>query len=381
MRNRVKIEFVTSNRADFYLLENVIIAFKEIQDFDVRLTATGSHLSKSYGYTIDEIENRGISVDNRIEVFPNESIDYHLNDLVSKTINLFHKHFLSETPNLLIVLGDRYEIMAIVIAANNLGIPIGHIYGGEYSLGSNDNYYRDIITIQSRLHFVSNRRAFDKVSKLLGCSDLIFEIGHLGLENIQKLHFISKEALLEAIGVNIKHYKKICVLSLHPATNERITPTEQVAFLKDLINSNLDYFFIATSANSDSGGNLINDFYRGVNNVSNFFFTPNLGTQKYLNLCRISDAVVGNSSSLMFEVPSLEVLTINLGDRQKGRSRNEKLIDLDYNLELIIKVLKGNKKTTNYSDSNRLNNYESSKIILNRTLEFVSSSLEWKYDE
>lgn len=381
MRNRVKIEFVTSNRADFYLLENVIIAFKEIQDFDVRLTVTGSHLSKSYGYTIDEIENRGISVDNRIEIFPNESIDYHLNDLVSKTINLFHKHFLSETPNLLIVLGDRYEIMAIVIAANNLGIPIGHIYGGEYSLGSNDNYYRDIITIQSCLHFVSNRRAFDKVSKLLGCSDLIFEIGHLGLENIQKLQFNSKEALLEAIGVNIKHYKKICVLSLHPATNERITPTDQVAFLQDLINSNLDYFFIATSANSDSGGNLINDFYSGINNISNFFFTPNLGTQKYLNLCRISDAVVGNSSSLMFEVPSLEVLTINLGDRQKGRSRNEKLIDLDYNLMLITKVLKGNKKTTSYPDSNRFNNYESSKIILNRTLEFFSSSLEWKYDE
>lgn len=382
MRNKVKIEFITSNRADFYLLENVITAFKKIQDFDVQLTVTGAHLSKSYGYTIDEIEKSDIHVDNIIDVLSNDSINQHLNELVSNTINLFHNHFLSKTPDLLIVLGDRYETMAVVIAAHNLGIPIGHIYGGEYSLGSNDNYYRDIITIQSRLHFVSDRRAFERVSNLIGGSDSIFEIGHLGLENISKIKFIKKETLLDSIGIDTKDYKKICVLSLHPSTNERITPLEQVAFLQDLINSNLDFYFIATAANNDTGGELINNFYRSLNRVSNFVFTPNLGTEKYLNFCKISDVVIGNSSSLMFEVPSLGVLTINLGDRQKGRSRNVKVIDLEYHLNSIIDVLNVNDQITkNNSDIDHPTYQEASKIILDRTFEFVKFVYKWTSDE
>lgn len=377
MRNRIKIEFVTSNRADFYLLENVISVFKEVKDFDVRLTVTGSHLSKSYGYTIAEIEKKNINVDNKIEVLPKNSIQFHINEVVSKTINLFHDHFLSNSPDLLIVLGDRYEIMSVVIAANNLDIPIGHIYGGEYSYGSYDNYYRDIITIQSRLHFVSDRKALEKVSRLIGSSDLIFEIGHLGLENIKKLIFNSKEELLESIGIDIKDYKKICIISLHPATNELITPTEQVVFLHNLINSNLEFFFIATAANSDPGGDLINDYYRTLSNFKNFFFTPNLGTQKYLNLCKIADLVIGNSSSLMYEVPSLGVVTINLGDRQKGRSRNEKVIDLDYRIELIINILKIHTNTKKELISIIQNgSYEPSKIILGHTQDFFNSNFK-----
>jgi len=340
MGNR-RVTIVSSNRADFYLLEPVIRKLRADRDFSVCFVVTGAHLLESMGTTLDDVVIRGIHVDEKIVVFSDADHDTNLNQKIANVISAFDNFFVVNQPDLIIVLGDRFEVMAIAIAANNLNLPLAHLYGGETSLGSKDELYRNLITLMSELHFVSNETAANKVRKLLNHNNNIYEVGHLGLENVRSIDFRSKEELFKLLDVKVPLKSYLCVISIHPATNESIVPKDQVVFLDQLITNHPNINFIATAANNDLGGELINDFYRkSVLVNSNFFFKENLGLESYLNLCKVSNVVIGNSSSLMFEVPSLGVMVINLGERQSGRSRLPNVINLPYSVHEVREVLK-----------------------------------------
>ena len=371
MGNR-RVTVVSSNRADFYLLESVIMKLKADQDLSVCFVVTGAHLLESMGKTIDDIVARGIHIDEEIKVFSDADLDVSLNYKIASTINAFDEFFNVNQPDLVLLLGDRFEIMAIAIAASNLNLSLAHLYGGETSMGSMDESYRNVITLLSKLHFVSDEIAATKVRKLLDHDSKIYEVGHLGLENIRSFDFHSKEELFKLLDINVSTGSFLCTISLHPATNEVVTPEDQIKFLDQLTANQPEILFIATASNNDLGGKLINNFYREkMLRHSNFIFKENLGTEKYLNLCKVSNMVIGNSSSLMFEVPSLGVPVINLGERQSGRSRMTTVINLPYSVSDVSEFL-----NSRVSRKNKLiepqNNVESSELIVKYIKEYFN---------
>lgn len=339
MRNR-RLTIVSSNRADFYLLEPVIKKLKNDRELSVTFVVTGAHLLDSMGSTLDDVLSRDIEVDEKINIFSDTTIENAINKVIANVINTFDRFFIDNIPDLLLLLGDRFETMAIAMAANGLNIPIAHLYGGETSLGSKDNTYRDLITLLSKLHFVSDENAARKVYRLTQQEENIYQVGHLGLENIRHIQFQSKEMLFNILKVNFPIDGYLCTISLHPATNENVTAEDQVHFLDQLISGYPQIYFVATSANNDLGGDILNDFYKKImKNKLNFIYKENLGTEKYLNLCKVSNMVIGNSSSLMYEVPSLGVPVVNLGDRQNGRSRLPHVINSPYSVETVSEML------------------------------------------
>jgi GDP/UDP-N,N'-diacetylbacillosamine 2-epimerase (hydrolysing) len=360
--NRVTI--VSSNRADFYLLEPVIKKLKKERGLTVYFVVTGAHLLDSMGLTIDDVISRGIEVNDKIQVFSNKNKENFINMDIANVITAFDRFLFNNKPDLLLLLGDRFEIMAVALAANGLNIPIAHLYGGETSLGSKDNTYRDLITHLSRLHFVSDENAARKVHRLTQQEGNIYQVGHLGLENIRHLQFQSRETLFSELKVDFPIDSYLCIISLHPATNESLTAEDQVSFLDQLISRFHQVFFIATAANSDSGGKLINDYYeKSMSDRLNFTYRENLGTEKYLNLCKISNIVIGNSSSLMYEVPSLRVPVVNLGDRQSGRSRLPNVADCPYSVDTLSEMMfKG--ETILSNDFEEIQRVDSSDLIL-----------------
>jgi GDP/UDP-N,N'-diacetylbacillosamine 2-epimerase (hydrolysing) len=348
MRSR-RITIVSSNRADFYLLEPVIRKLKNDRELSVSFVVTGAHLLESMGTTIDDVLSRDIEVDEKVNIFSDTNIENGINKVIANVINTFDRFFVDNNPDLLLLLGDRFETMAIAMAANGLNIPIAHLYGGETSLGSKDNTYRDLITLLSKLHFVSDENAARKVYRLTQLEENIYQIGHLGLENIRHIQFQSREMLFNLLKVNFPIDSYLCTISLHPATNESVTPEDQVIFLDRLISGCPHIYFVATAANNDLGGNLLNDFYKkNMKTRLNFIYKENLGTEKYLNLCKVSNMVIGNSSSLMYEVPSLGVPVVNLGDRQSGRSRLSNVINSPYSVETVSEMI--HKVVTNTSN-------------------------------
>jgi GDP/UDP-N,N'-diacetylbacillosamine 2-epimerase (hydrolysing) len=344
MRNK-SVVVVSSNRADYYLLENIIKNLQIDKNVVTKFVVTGAHLSRRGGFTINEIRNRNVDIYDEIAVLDFDEDSSHINLETSITINAFNHFFLREKPDLILLLGDRYEIFGVSIAARNLDIPIAHIYGGEYSYGSRDNYYRDMITLQSSLHLCLDQRASNRVTQLLGGDSFVYQIGHLGLENIRNMNFVEKSLLLQTINVKASINDYICVISMHPATQEKVTPQEQIDFIDNIVRNNENVLFVATSANNDIGGSLINNaYYELQTKYANFEFVHSLGSKLYLNLCSISNLVIGNSSSLMFEVPSLGVPTINLGTRQLGRSRLDSVIDIPYNVDTFNSLIFSNIK-------------------------------------
>jgi GDP/UDP-N,N'-diacetylbacillosamine 2-epimerase (hydrolysing) len=363
MRSR-RITIVSSNRADFYLLEKVIKKLKNDRELSVTFVITGAHLLESMGTTLDDVLSRDIEVDEKINIFSNKNIKNGINKDIAYVINTFDRFFIDNNPDLLIVLGDRFETMAVAMAANGLNIPIAHLYGGETSLGSKDNTYRDLITLLSKLHFVSDENAARKVYRLTQLEENIYQVGHLGLENIRHIQFQSKEMLFRILKVNFPIDVYVCTISLHPATNENVTPKDQVHFLDQLISGCPNIYFVATASNNDLGGNLLNDFYKKIMKTRlNFTYKENLGTEKYLNLCKVSNMVIGNSSSLMYEVPSLGVPVVNLGDRQSGRSRLTNVINMPYSVETVTEMFY-NSETNICKDFEQIQIINSSDLIV-----------------
>jgi GDP/UDP-N,N'-diacetylbacillosamine 2-epimerase (hydrolysing) len=329
---------VTGSRAEYGLLRNVIKLIKSEPTMQLQIIATGSHLTEKFGSTYKEILNDGINIDFKIDIL-DEVINEQTIAIAMGKVQAEVSKVLQETkPDLLLVLGDRYEILSVVIAALLCKIPVAHIHGGEVTTGAFDDSIRHAITKMSHLHFVATEKSKKRVLQLGEEPETIFNFGGLGVDAILSNEYVSKDELQKLTG--IKFREKNLLITYHPETISRKSPSEQIRILLNALAKKNEINFIFTGVNADPGSDEItNEIKKFVELRSNAIYYPSLGQRNYLSTILYCDGVVGNSSSGILEVPSFKKATINIGNRQLGREMAESVINCELDSGSIVKSI------------------------------------------
>lgn len=333
-----KVCIITGSRAEYGLLYWLMKAIEESEKLELQIIVTGMHLSDEFGNTYLQIEKDGFNIDKKVDISITSDSEIAISKSMSIGLIGFARAYDELNPDLVLVLGDRFEIFSAVTAATISRIPIAHLHGGELTEGAIDEAFRHSITKMSHVHFVATQDYRNRVIQLGEDPQKVFNVGGLGIDNIFKLDLLSKTDFEKE--VNFKLGKKNLLVTFHPVTLEK--STSKIHF-QNLLNS-LDLLtntkIIFTKANSDIDGRIINkmiDQYVSINENSIAF--KSMGQINYLSALQFMDAVVGNSSSGLLEAPSFKIGTINIGDRQKGRIEAESVISCKSNTLSINKAL------------------------------------------
>lgn len=330
-----KISILTATRAEYGLLKPLILALKESNLFDVRVVVTGMHLSPEFGLTYREIELDKIAIDEKIEILLSADTPSAISKSMGLAMISFADYFERLKPDMLIVLGDRYETLAVASVATNQRIPIVHLHGGEKTEGAVDEAIRHAITKLSYLHFTSTEEYRNRVIQLGESPDRVFCVGALGVENIMKEQLMKISELEESIGFKLD--KPYAVVTFHPVTLENSSAQKQIIELLDACKTFKNMKFIFTKANSDAEGRIINqEIDKFVINNEDALSITSLGMKRYLSALKYAKFVIGNSSSGIIEAPSFGIPTINIGDRQKGRIQADSVINCEPVKENIV---------------------------------------------
>lgn len=323
-----KISVLTATRAEYGLLKPVIEKLQLVPEFDVRVVTTGAHLSQEFGLTYKEIERDGILIDEKIEILLSADTPSAISKSMGLAMISFADYFKRLKPDMLIVLGDRYETLAVAAVAMNQRIPITHLYGGETTEGAIDESIRHAITKLSYLHFTSTEEYRRRVIQLGENPDRVFCVGAIGIENVLNEEFMSKSELERSI--NFKLDRPYAMVTFHPVTLEDNNSEEQIKALLDVCALHKEMKFIFTKANADTNGRIINQMIDNFVNINDHAIAfASLGKTRYLSALKYSSVVIGNSSSGLVEVPSFGIPTINIGDRQKGRLQADSVINCE----------------------------------------------------
>ena len=363
---RSSIAVVTATRAEFSLLSPIIKALKK-EKYDVRVVVTGAHLSLEYGLTYRQIEEDGIEIDKKIEILLSSDTPVGVSKAMGLAMISFAEYFEESKPEALMVLGDRYETLAICCAAMNAGIPIIHLYGGETTEGAIDDVIRHAITKMSYLHFTSTEEYRNRVIQLGEDPERVFCVGAIGIENAKNVPLVEKAELENSLSFQLGD--KFAVVTFHPVTLENQSYENQIEELLSALEKCRDMKFILTKANADAGGRTINQkIEEYVLSHSNAIAVDSLGMVRYFSAIKYSMMVIGNSSSGLIEVPTFKVPTINIGDRQKGRIQAKSIINCEPKRDEILKSIREGKllyeKIKNYSVENPYGNGNSIDKIL-----------------
>jgi GDP/UDP-N,N'-diacetylbacillosamine 2-epimerase (hydrolysing) len=313
-----KICVITGTRAEYGLLRWLMQGIKDDTELTLQIIATGTHLSPEFGLTYREIESDGFSIDRKVEMLT--SSDTAVGVIKSMGLGMigFADALDELKPDMLVVLGDRFEILAAVSSALIAGIPTAHLHGGELTEGAFDDAIRHSITKMSHLHFVAAEDYRQRVIQLGEQPDRVFLVGGLGIENIKRLKLLGKKELEAALG--IEFLSKNLLITFHPATLQQSSAQQQMEALLLALSELRDTRLIFTMPNADpEGRTLIGMVERFVQQHPNACSFTSLGQLRYLSCIAHVDGVVGNSSSGLLEVPSFKKGTINIGDRQRGR--------------------------------------------------------------
>jgi GDP/UDP-N,N'-diacetylbacillosamine 2-epimerase (hydrolysing) len=333
-----KISVLTATRAEYGLLKPIIEKLQLVPEFDVYVVATGAHLSPEFGLTYKDIEKDGIAIDKKIDILLSADTPAAISKSMGLAMIGFADYFERLRPDILVVLGDRYETLAVATVAMNLRIPIVHLYGGETTEGAVDESIRHAITKLSYLHFTSIEQYRNRVIQLGEDPERVFCVGAIGIENILNEKLMSKSELEKSIDFQLD--KPYAMVTFHPVTLEGNQSEEQARALLDVCASYKDIKFIFTKANADAGGRVINkmidDF---INENDHGIAFASLGMLRYLSALKYCTMVIGNSSSGLLEAPSFGIPTINIGDRQKGRLQADSVINCEPVKEDIEKAL------------------------------------------
>lgn len=314
-----KICVITGSRAEYGLLSGLMQAIHKDADLQLQIIATNMHLSPEFGLTYREIENDGFIIDKKVEMLLSSDTP----NATAKSVGLgtigFADAYEDLKPDMIVVLGDRYEILAAVSTALFYKIPVAHLHGGEITEGAYDDCIRHAITKMSHLHFTSTEEYRNRVIQLGEQPERVFNVGAIGIENIKKVPLMTKQELEESLGFEIGD--KCLLVTYHPVTLESSTAEEQSQNLLTALDRYKDYRIIFTMPNSDTNGRIImQEIERYVEkNKERALAFKSLGLKRYLSALQYVSAVVGNSSSGIIEVPSFGIPTLNIGDRQKGR--------------------------------------------------------------
>ncbi|MGJ0353052.1 UDP-N-acetylglucosamine 2-epimerase [Aliarcobacter cryaerophilus] len=331
-----KICVVTGTRAEFGLLYWLLKEIEANKEFQLQLIATGMHLSPEFGLTYQTIEKE-FKINKKIEMLLSSDTSVGISKSMGLAQISFAESYDELKPDIVIVLGDRYEIFSATSAAMIAKIPIAHLHGGEKTEGAFDESIRHSITKMSHLHFTATNEYKNRVIQLGEHPSRVFNVGGMGIENIKRLKLLSKDEFEKSIEFKLN--SKNILVTFHPVTLENSTAKEQFQQLLDAIDELEDTNIIFTKANSDTDGRVINqmiDEYVTKNSHKSIVFTS-LGQLRYLSALQYVDAVVGNSSSGLAEAPSFKIGTINIGDRQKGRIKASSVIDCEPNKDSILK--------------------------------------------
>jgi GDP/UDP-N,N'-diacetylbacillosamine 2-epimerase (hydrolysing) len=319
----------------------------------LEIIATGSHFSSDHGNTYKEIEFDGFEIDYKVEILESFVDEIGTATAMSKAQVEITKILKTSMPGILVVLGDRYEILSAVICALLLKIPIAHIHGGEITQGAFDDSIRHAITKMSQLHFTSTEKSKKRVIQMGESPQNVFNVGGLGVDSLKELVLTERTDLEKIIGFQFG--KKNLIVTFHPETNSSLSPETQISELLDALSKRSDINLIFTGVNADPGGAEVTKAIKNfISSRENAILIKSLGQKNYISSVYYSDGIIGNSSSGLLEVPSLHKPTINIGRRQSGRecaetvincicNSNEILnsIDLIYNTEFRKKLVNG----------------------------------------
>lgn len=331
---------VTGTRAEYGLLSRLMRMIKDSDKTQLQIIATNMHLSPKYGNTYLEIEKDGFTIDKKIPILEEGKDDAKATvHSMARALAGFADAYDELNPDLVVVLGDRYEILAAATAALIERIPIAHIHGGEITKGAYDDAIRHSITKMSHLHFTSTREYRNRVIQLGEEPERVFYVGALGVENIKKLPLMSKEEIEKEVKFKLDN--QTILVTYHPVTLGSHTAEQDIKEFVAALEERKDLRVFFTMPNSDTGAqaivDAINEFV--LKNSDRAVAYKSLGILRYLSVMKYAGAVVGNSSSGLLEVPSFGIPTLNIGDRQKGRMAADSVLHCETDKESILKGL------------------------------------------
>lgn len=334
-----KVCVITGTRAEFGLLIPLLEKLNGENELNLQLVVTGSHLMTDFGNTYAEIEKTGIPVYAKMAIDRVGDTKADMAVSVGDAIIKFARYFEKDRPDLLVVLGDRFEIFAAVSAASLQGIPIAHIHGGETTEGAVDEFLRHSITKMSYLHFTACEEYRQRVIQLGEDPSRVFNVGALGVENIVNLPAMSLKELSDSLAFNLTD-APFSVVTMHPVTQENNTSEQQVRALIEAMEHFHGMNYIITKANADAGGRQINEIWdTEAKKHDNWKVIASLGAKRYLSALKYAKMMLGNSSSGIIEAPVLHVPTVNIGDRQKGRMMASSVICCDSSSKEIVEAM------------------------------------------
>lgn len=330
-----KICIITGTRAEYGLLYWIIKGINEDPELELQLIVTGMHLSTEFGLTSREIEKDGFPISEKVEMLLSSDTETAIAMSMGIGMMGFAKTYERIRPDLIVVLGDRFEILSAVSASIPFRIPVAHIHGGESTEGVIDEPIRHAVTKMSHIHFTATDKYRSRVVQMGENPERVFCFGAPGLDNIRRLNLMNEEEL--RIELDIPEGKKIGVVTYHPVTLEDNTAESQIHELLKSLEDFGDIYWVITLPNADTNGrviiNIIDDFSRS--NPDKARAHASLGQLRYLSLLKHAVLMVGNSSSGIVEAPSFALPVVNVGDRQAGRVRGNNVIDVECKRKLI----------------------------------------------
>ncbi len=328
------IAVVTSNRAEYGILKPLIKRIDEDSEVNLNLLVTGAHLSQRYGNTIEEIVSDGYPIAATIPILEEGNTAVEISSAMANAINGFSVYFSQNKPDLLVLLGDRTELLGVASAAMNANIPIVHLHGGEVTEGAVDDCVRHALTKMSYIHFTSTELYRKRVIQMGEHPSRVFNVGALGAENILKAPLMDEDEVREDIGIPAD--MKYAVVTLHSETVDSLPADGMANTLCEAMGRERDTFFVVTASNSDVGGDIINDVLQSYASIAtNAVFHYSLGMRRYLSTVRYAAYVLGNSSSGIIEAPILGTPTVNIGNRQRGRIMTESIFQASFDVDSI----------------------------------------------
>lgn len=330
-----KICIATGTRAEYGLLNPLMSLIKKDKVLELQIIATAMHLSPEFGMTINEISKDGFKVNEKIEMLLSADTDTAVVKAMGLAMITASEVFKRLKPDLLVILGDRFEMLALATSAYLMNIPIAHIAGGETTEGAFDEGIRHSITKMSSLHFAATEIYKKRIIQLGENPKSVFNVGALGLDNIRNLKLLSKIVLEK--DLNLSFDSKTALVTFHPVTLDKEPPKKQFMKVLNALEKFPELKLIFTMPNSDTGGReiieMINKF--SLKRDNSYVFT-NLGQKRYLSALNNVDLVIGNSSSGIVEVPFMGIPTVNIGDRQKGRIMSGSIVNTSCETAKII---------------------------------------------
>lgn len=336
-----KIAIVTATRAEFGLLLPVINRLRDYEDAELRvdLIVTGTHLVEAYGKTIREIEAYAVRIDVTVPIPVGSDDACQISENQADTLIKFTKLFEQQKYSGVVLLGDRYETLAIAIAAGNTHTPIFHLCGGDTTEGAIDEWIRHSITKMAYLHFPTNEESRNRIIQMGESPDRVFNYGSTSVDNILQAATLSREEALESIGLDPAVRYALC--TYHPVTMKSDNDDFAMLQFLDVIRQNPELEFVVTKSNADQGGARINELLdRAEKEIVNLHVYSSLGIRRYLSLMRYAEFVLGNSSSGIIETPVFHIPTVNIGDRQAGRLHVDSIIDCGESTEEICRAVR-----------------------------------------